>query len=117
MSTITDVPQHIAALAVANDVRLSIATAKREIAQYDRPTGLAHLAELITEEDPRIERARLGDLLLAVHRFGPTKMRRFINANLRTIGAGERKRVSDLTPRQREALHHALVGESERTEW
>ncbi len=88
-----EIPQHLKALALANEIRLAQAELKGEVRR-----GELSLADAL--EDPRAQRLRVEALLMAQWRWGVARARR---ALLRA-GIVERRTVAELTPRQRRVL-------------
>jgi hypothetical protein len=96
-------PQHMVALARANQVRFGHAALKREI-RAGRLTALDAL------DDPRAERMRVETLLNAQPLVGKVRARRFLedlDLLYKTRISPERQ-VRQLTQRQRRALAQAL---------
>lgn len=96
MSTLTMdrvMQQRLDAIAKANVVRLAGVDVKREIAAGVLSVGDALL-------DPRATSVTLFDLLRAQWRWGPDRSRR----TLGRLDLHPRKRVGDLTDRQRELI-------------
>ena len=91
--------QRLRALAKANDVRLARAQLKRQLS-----AGSLELAELLAGPPPCAETAKLRDLLLAVPRMGPAKVRR----TLTHCRIAESKTVAGLSDRQRAELIELL---------
>ncbi|MFT4036261.1 MAG: hypothetical protein QM679_11870 [Patulibacter sp.] len=92
-------PQHLHALARANEIRLARATMKREIA-----SGQRSAAEVLMECPREIARMEIGELLTCQRRWGTQRTRRL----LATIPVAETKLVGTLTERQRRAIADAL---------
>jgi hypothetical protein len=86
--------QHMEALKRANEVRLGIAEAKREI--HAKTLSIPDAFD-----DPRCQPARLRELLGAQERWGETRVRKAIlRTNLSTSNL-ELRRISELTKRQK----------------
>lgn len=104
------VPQHMAALERANEVRLVIARTKAAVkADGARlgPLRVAHLLCLPVERrPPALERLRIFDLVEACPRWGRHRVLRL----LASCGVPERKTVGQATVRQRQAVADALEG-------
>ena len=98
-----DVPQHMAALARANRVRLARAELKRAIAR-----GEADPARVIEESSWETENMSLAELLTSQRRWGRTRARKL----LQNLGLSENKRIGTLTPRQRSLLASALLAKA-----
>ncbi|MBO9531713.1 MAG: hypothetical protein J7513_01940 [Solirubrobacteraceae bacterium] len=92
-------PQHLHALARANEIRLARATMKREIASGDRS-----VAEVLMDCPREIARMEIGELLSCQRRWGGQRTRRL----LATVPVVETKLVGTLTERQRRAIADAL---------
>jgi hypothetical protein len=92
-------PQHLQALARANQVRLARAALKRSIACGDRS-----VAAVIAEAPWESETMSISELLAAQHRWGRTRSRKFLSS----LGLTENKRLATLTPRQRDLVATAL---------
>lgn len=97
MSLAPPVPQHLQALAVANERRLAAVAVKNELAADD-----ITLAEAL--DDPRSGSLTIVALLGAQHRWGGVRAGKLL-AGLRIH---ERKRVRDLTMRQRGVIVRAV---------
>ncbi len=93
--------QRLFALAKANEVRVARARLKRDLA-----SGRIELAHVLSEPPPCLQTAKLRDLLLAVPRFGPARVKRAL-ANCRIA---DNKTIGGLSDRQRaeliRLLHH-----------
>jgi hypothetical protein len=98
-----DVPQHMAALARANRVRLARAELKRSIARGD-----VDPARVIEEASWETENMTLAELLTSQRRWGRTRAQKL----LQTLGLSENKRIGTLTPRQRSLLCAALAAKA-----
>lgn len=94
-------PQHLRALARANEVRLARAELKRRVHEGDAP-----VAELILDAPWEAETMTVADLLLSQRRWGHTRCRKLLQG----IPMSETKTVGSMTPRQREAVAAALAG-------
>ena len=88
-------PQRLRALEQANAVRLARAELKRRIAD-----GELSAAEVILECPDAVRRWTVGELLMAQHRWGGTRCRKFLERN----GVSEIKPIGSLTDRQRRLL-------------
>jgi hypothetical protein len=93
-------PQHLEALARANQVRLARAALKRAIAR-----GELAVADVVDDVPAEAETMTVFDLLASQRRWGDTRCKRL----LRTIPISETKAVGTLTDRQRDALVAALA--------
>jgi hypothetical protein len=95
MSTATaSAPQHMTALQLANRVRLARAATKQRIAD-----GEVTVAELLSAEPVpwEIESMAIADLLMSQHRWGRSRMQRFLSP----IPMLETKKIGTMTSRQR----------------
>ena len=99
-ATIAPGPQHLRALARANEVRLARAGLKRRVA-----TGEINVAEVILGSSWEAESMTVADLLLSQRRWGITRCRKF----LQCIPMSENKTVGSMTDRQRHALASLLT--------
>ena len=98
-------PQHMQALARANEVRLARAELKRQVAD-----GELTVAEVLLDRPWQAESMAIADLLMSQHRWGRTRCRRFLGA----IPMNETKTVGSMTDRQRHELAARLGGEMSR---
>ena len=94
-------PQHLKALARANEVRLARAALKRSIGASE-----VSVAEVVTEVPWEAETMSLSELLTAQPRWGRTRTRKLLGS----LGLGENKRLGTLTERQRALLAERLGG-------
>lgn len=92
------VPQHLRALARANEIRLHQVGMKRKVRD-----GELSVADAF--EDPRMGSMAIGSLLVAQKRWGVYRTRKFM---LR-IGISERRRVDQLTEREQELIVRVLT--------
>jgi hypothetical protein len=97
-------PQHMRALARANQVRLARAELKRKVATEQIDVG-----EVILECPWETHSMAVADLLMSQRRWGQTRCRRF----LAQIPMSEKKTVGSMTERQRQALA-AMLAAAER---
>ena len=97
-------PQHMRALARANEVRLARADLKRRIAQ-----GEVGVAEVVMASPWEAESMTISDLLMSQRRWGTTRCRKL----LQNIPMSENKTVGSMTERQRRALANLLDGRPE----
>lgn len=97
--------QHMQALKRANDVRLGIAAAKREIVSGELPPDRF-------VDEPVLQPAKVVDVLTAQHRWGRTRVRRFLAGVPGLMRSIENIRLSELTTRERRALRKALEEEA-----
>ena len=93
-------PQHLHALARANEIRLARASTKRAIA-----AGEVRVSSILLEERPELHRMEIGELISCQRRWGGQRTRRLLS----TVPVVETKRVGDLTDRQRRAIADALA--------
>ena len=94
-------PQHLRALARANEVRLARAALKRSIASRE-----TSVVEVISEVPWESETMNLSELLTAQPRWGRTRTRKLLGS----LGLSENKRIGTLTERQRSLLVERLGG-------
>ena len=94
-------PQHLSALARANEIRLARATLKRAIAH-----GEVEVADVLLRCPAEVERMEIGELISCQRRWGGQRTRRL----LATVPVVETKLVGALTERQRTAIATALGG-------
>lgn len=92
-------PQHLRALARANEVRLARAELKRHVL-----AGELAAATVILDVPWAAETMSVGDLLLSQRRWGHTRVRKL----LATVPMSEGKPIGTMTERQRHALATAL---------
>lgn len=97
-------PQHMRALARANQVRLARAELKRKVASED-----LGVADVILECPWEAHSMAVADLLMSQHRWGQTRCRRF----LAQVPMSETKTVGSMTDRQRQTLA-AMLASAER---
>lgn len=95
VTPITRSPQHLEALARANQVRLARAGLKRRVAD-----GEISAAEVILQSPWEAETMTVSDLLLSQRRWGTTRCRKFLAA----IPMSENKTIGTMTDRQRGAI-------------
>jgi hypothetical protein len=95
------VPQHMSALQLANRVRLARAELKRQVRARQIPA-----ADVVRDVPWEAQTMAIGELLVAQHRWGRTRMLRF----LARLAVGENKQLGSLTERQRRVLIDALNG-------
>jgi hypothetical protein len=93
------VPQHMRALARANEVRLARAELKRSIGR-----GEVDVSDVIRDCPWEAESMTLGELLTSQRRWGRTRTRKLLQG----LALSENKRIGTLTPRQRALLADAL---------
>ena len=100
-ATIAPAPQHLRALARANEVRLARAELKRQVAE-----GEISAAQVILECPWEAASMTVSDLLTSQRRWGSTRCRKL----LASIPMSENKTVGSMTERQRHALGRLLEG-------
>ena len=93
-------PQHMQALARANEVRLARARMKREIASGERA-----VLDVVRNCPWEAESMTVSELLSAQRRWGRARSRKLIVS----IGLTETKRMGSFTQRQRDLLADALA--------
>ncbi len=98
-ATIAPAPQHMRALARANEVRLARAELKRRVTD-----GEISAAEVILESPWEAASMPVAELLTAQRRWGSTRCRKF----LQTIPMSETKTIGSMTDRQRRAVAELL---------
>ena len=94
-----DEPQHMQALARANEVRLARAELKRRVA-----VGDITAAEVILTSPWEAETMTVSDLLLSQRRWGHTRCRKLLGQ----VPMSEFKTIGTMTERQRVALAELL---------
>jgi len=94
-ATIAPAPQHLRALARANEVRLARAELKRQVAD-----GEISAAHVILECPWEATSMSVAELLTSQRRWGSTRCRKL----LQSIPMSENKTVGSMTARQRTAL-------------
>lgn len=104
-ATMTPAPQHMRALARANEVRLARADLKRRIAQ-----GRLTVADVVLDRPWEAESMSVADLLMSQRRWGITRCRKL----LQTLPMSENKTIGSMTERQRHALAALLAPASAR---
>jgi hypothetical protein len=92
-------PQHLRALARANEVRLARAELKRRVAD-----GEVCAAEVILDVPWEVETMTVLELLMSQHRWGLTRCRKFLHC----IPMSENKTIGTMTVRQRHAVADKL---------
>lgn len=102
-------PQHIAALNRANEVRLCQAELKRRIREgrLHVDAVLVRAADLSPDEAAALDRLTVMDLLKTPHRMGRARVRIMLAtlaARNPPVVLGEMKRVGSMTERQRHEL-------------
>ena len=94
-STTAPGPQHLRALARANEVRLARAELKRSVHE-----GETTAAEVILDAPWEAETMTVADLLMSQKRWGHTRCRKLLQG----IPMSESKTIGSMTERQRHAL-------------
>ena len=105
-ATMAPAPQHMRALARANEVRLARADLKRRIGY-----GEVTVADVVLGPSWEAESMTISDLLMSQRRWGTTRCRKL----LQSIPMSENKTVGSMTERQRRALAALLVPSSARS--
>jgi hypothetical protein len=93
-------PQHMMALARANEIRLARAALKRNIAM-----GTTSAAEVVLEVPPEAGGMTVSELLSAQRRWGRARSRKLLGG----LELKENKRLDTFTQRQRELLARVLL--------
>jgi hypothetical protein len=101
MGAVIEVPQHMDALQLANRVRLARAELKRQVRAGQIPAS-----DVVRDVPWEAQTMAVGELLLAQHRWGRTRMLTFLAG----LAVGENKQLGTLTERQRRVLIDALNG-------
>jgi hypothetical protein len=101
-------PQHMRALARANEVRLARAELKRKVAVEE-----VHVADVILGCPWEAHSMAVADLLMSQRRWGQTRCRRF----LAQIPMSEKKTVGSMTDRQRQTLAAMLCASASGRAW
>lgn len=96
-------PQHLRALARANEVRLARAELKRRVALEE-----LSVAEVVLACPWEAETMPLADLLTSQRRWGHTRCRKFLQA----VPMSESKTIGSMTERQRGAVAARLDGQA-----
>jgi hypothetical protein len=92
------------ALHLANQVRISNATALRELRALPTDHGLHHAARIIETQPDHTGRLEIHALLRSIRRWGAAH----VNALLRELQIHEMRKLTSLTPRQRNLLADRL---------
>jgi hypothetical protein len=100
-ATIAPAPQHLRALARANEVRLARAELKRQVAD-----GEISAAHVILECPWEAASMTVSDLLTSQRRWGSTRCRKLLQA----IPMSENKTIGSMTERQRLDMAARLNG-------
>jgi hypothetical protein len=108
-ATISPAPQHMRALARANEVRLARAELKRSVSD-----GELSAATVILDCPMEAESMPIADLLGSQRRWGTTRCRKFLAA----IPMSETKTIGSMTERQRRevAMRLERLGVTARTQ-
>jgi hypothetical protein len=101
-------PQHMRALARANQVRLARAELKRKVA-----VQAVDVADVILHCPWEAQSMAVADLLMSQRRWGQTRCRRF----LAQIPMSEKKTVGSMTERQRQTLAAMLASVERGRAW
>jgi hypothetical protein len=105
-ATMAPAPQHMRALARANEVRLARAELKRRIGH-----GEVSVAEVVMTSPWEAESMTISDLLMSQRRWGTTRCRKLLQG----IPMSENKTVGSMTERQRRALWALLSPNTSRS--
>jgi len=105
-ATMAPAPQHMRALARANEVRLARADLKRRIGH-----GEVTVADVVLRSPWEAESMTISDLLMSQRRWGTTRCRKL----LLSVPMPENKTVGSMTERQRRALAALLAPSSARS--
>jgi hypothetical protein len=108
IATATLTPQHMRALARANEVRLARAELKRKVAEDE-----IDAASVILECPWEAHSMAVADLLTSQRRWGQTRCRRF----LAQVPMSEKKTVGSMTERQRQTLAAMLSSADRGRSW
>jgi hypothetical protein len=106
-ATVVRGPQYMRALERANAVRLARAELKRRVADGELP-----VAEVILTSPWEAESMAVADLLMSQHRWGRTRVRRFLAG----VPMSENKTIGSMTQRQRLRLGEQLTTVTEACE-
>jgi hypothetical protein len=98
-------PQHMQALAHANEVRLARAALKRAI-----NAGTERAADVVRDCPSEVETMTVSELLRSQRRWGRTRVRKF----LIPLALNENRELGRLTLRQRDELARRLTAMSAR---
>ena len=98
-------PQHMQALAHANEIRLARAALKREI-----NAGNETAADVVRDCPSEVETMTVSELLRSQRRWGRTRVRKF----LIPLAVNENRELGRLTLRQRDELATRLMAMSVR---
>lgn len=101
--TTTPGPQHLRALARANEVRLARAELKRRVQD-----GELAVSDVVLEPSWEADTMTVADLLMSQRRWGHTRCRKLLQG----IPMSETKTVGSMTDRQRQAVAGALAGQA-----
>jgi hypothetical protein len=101
--TSADGPQHVRALARANQVRSARALVKRRIA-----SGNLTAAEVILSHRWEIERMPITEILISQRQWGRGRCHQFLLG----LKMGENKQIGSMTERQRTAVAALLTSQS-----
>lgn len=101
--------QNMAALQYGNSVRVLMADEKRRIKRAGIQGGIDRVIDMLrgNKTPHHVERMRVGDLLRALDRMGPSRAARIL-AIAGVQGRRYDARVEDLTERERAAVASAI---------
>jgi hypothetical protein len=108
----TEEPQHMRALATANEIRFGRARLHCEVKALGGDDGFRRVADLLEENPQCLSSLRILDMLMWIHRVGVGRSRRFLR-HAEGAQVSERATVGSITPRQRRSLARALRQEVE----
>lgn len=100
----TEIPQHMQALAHANHIRSARGTLRQQIA-----AGSVNICDVIHDPPPEAENMTIFDLLRAQHGWATSRTVAFLYG-IPPAPLAENRRVADLSDRQRNALIERLRG-------
>lgn len=106
------VQQNIAALDRGNVIRVARAGLRVEVVRQSRASGCDRVADLLDEPPEELLSAAIYDVLLWINRMGRSRARSIL-AHADEWVIGERRRIRDLTPRQRAAVADYLRASAE----
>lgn len=105
MTATTQLPQHMQALQRAQRIRLARSALRSNIAPLTRIDGLNRVAGLLLYPPESIETLPIAELLCWARNVGRTQARGILrSADPIGMTIGEKRRVGDLSQRQRTAL-------------
>jgi len=103
MST-AQIPQHIKALALANETRFYRARVRADLKKLNLEQGAFYCALILEDDIPEMRTMLVEQLFSSIRFLGPSKVNRiFVKAHV-----GTNRTIGGLTQRQRDALAAAL---------